>query len=253
MTTVYTVTKTCYVCNSTNEYYEVSSTSTFGSSDLDTRPPQMERSTIDFWIEECPSCGYCAPDVSTGPWRISDILESKEYKKKAKKPSYPDLARKFLCWSTIQELLGEYCGAGWTALYAAWACDDAQAPEKAELCRKEAIRLLEKALDDGVSFAEQPGEEELVMVDLLRRSGQFEKAEVICKQGLAKVQDEIIKQGLVKMQDETIKRALLFEQILLESKDRECYTVEQAIGMSRERPSFRRWLDSLDQKGIGGE
>jgi hypothetical protein len=271
MTTVYTMTKTCYVCKHTNEFEEISSTSAFGSSDLDNRPPDMGPDALEFCIQKCPSCGYCAPDISTGPHGISDVLRSLAYNvKKMKKPFYPGLARKFLRWSIALELLEDYWEAGGAALSAAWVCDDARARKRAENCRKEAIRLFEKAMAEGTSFAEsqdpfekamagdtssaeRPGIEDVIMVDLLRRSRQFNKAEIFCQQAIAKMQDEMIKQEKAKMDDGIIRRALLFEQILIKDKDRECYTFGQAMGMSKDRPSFGGWLDRLDQKGIGGE
>jgi hypothetical protein len=43
----------------------VSTTNEIGSRDLDNRPAEMMRSTIQYWICRCPKCGYCAPDILT--------------------------------------------------------------------------------------------------------------------------------------------------------------------------------------------
>ena len=50
--------RTCYVCNLESDQTEISITNTFGSSDLDTRPAEMKRSTITHRVEKCPYCGY---------------------------------------------------------------------------------------------------------------------------------------------------------------------------------------------------
>ncbi len=44
MTTIYNKKITCCLCNKESEYRGIGSTNAFGSPDLDTRPPQMQRS-----------------------------------------------------------------------------------------------------------------------------------------------------------------------------------------------------------------
>ena len=58
MTTLDEAKKKCAVCGKISAHFEVTSTNTFGAPDLDTRPPEMMRSTMDMWVQECPSCGY---------------------------------------------------------------------------------------------------------------------------------------------------------------------------------------------------
>ena len=58
MTTVYHQNITCAICGTEFEYTGIASTNAFGPTDLDTQPPEMERSTIDAWVQRCPQCGY---------------------------------------------------------------------------------------------------------------------------------------------------------------------------------------------------
>ena len=64
MSTMHEFHRTCAVCGATHRYRILTSTNAFGSPDLDLRPPQMKRGTMPLWVQECPSCGYTAEDVS---------------------------------------------------------------------------------------------------------------------------------------------------------------------------------------------
>ena len=184
MTTLYKEKETCLVCGKTSEYTAVSSTNSSGAPDLDTRPPEMMRSIIPFLIRRCPSCGYCAPQVSKGPQRAKQIAQSEIYLRQISNQSYPELANSFLCWTMIQEAMSHYAGAGWAAVQAAWVCDDSNAREASNLCRSRAIQLFRYARANGDAFAHGAGVEEAIMADLLRRSGQLDQVEALCQEGL---------------------------------------------------------------------
>ena len=64
MTTMHEEKVQCCVCGKKNNHEVVGSSYSHGSSDLDTRPPEMTRSTIYYSIQRCPSCGYSASDLS---------------------------------------------------------------------------------------------------------------------------------------------------------------------------------------------
>ena len=76
-------------------------------------------------IQCCNHCGYCAPDIGRAEGPASEIVPSAAYKTIGDDHSLPELARHWLCWSRIAEQSGEPSEAGWAALSAAWACDDA--------------------------------------------------------------------------------------------------------------------------------
>ncbi len=186
MTTTYKEEKKCAVCGNTSKHTGIISTNAFGSPDLDTRPPQMKRSTIDMWIQTCPSCGYCAPDISEQIEKSSEVVRSDSYQRQLNNPEFPKLANAFLCFSLIQESAGEYARAGWACIHAAWSCDDDGSDAAAQKCRMKAVTLFQRAKENGQRFAEQAGAEEALMIDLLRRSGQFELAIRTCDDGLKK-------------------------------------------------------------------
>jgi ribosomal protein L37E len=51
---------TCANCGAQSSHATLGSTNEFGSPDLDLRPPQMMRATMNAWLQECPACGLVA-------------------------------------------------------------------------------------------------------------------------------------------------------------------------------------------------
>ncbi len=96
LTTLYEKKAQGSVCGTENEYTGIGSTNALGSLDLDTRPPEMERSTIFTWVQRCPECGYCASDVSITRPRAQAVVNGEEYKDQLNDPTYPELANSFL-------------------------------------------------------------------------------------------------------------------------------------------------------------
>jgi len=136
----------------------------------------------------------------------------------------------------ILENVGEYAKAGWACLHAAWACDDAKYVDAAKICRKKSFALFMKAKEEGQKFAEQLGAEEAIIVDVLRRAGEFEKALEIAEEGLKKLDENSSSfrksanpKDLLRNPEEIIKTILKFQIELINKKDMGCYTVEDAI------------------------
>ena len=217
MTTLFKETETCLVCGQSHDYVGIGSTNRFGSPDLDTRPPEMMRSTMPYWIRCCPSCGYCAPRVSEGPELVKSVVRAERYVRQRDDPAFPELANSFLCWAIVQEELGDLAGAGWAALRAAWACDDQGTPEAARQCRLRAVELFRQARAKGASFMEGRGDEQALLADLLRRSGQFEQVEAICQEGLQ------------ANPSKTIRDMLTFQKALALRKDDKRHRIEEAV------------------------
>ena len=215
-TTIHPVEKECAICGTTSTQNEMGSTNSMGLPDLDTRPPEMMRSTMNLWIETCPSCGYCAPDITEKMGAAAEIVHRDAYKQQLSSTKFPKLANAFLCSSLIQEDDQEYVGAGWAAIHAAWACDDAGTDAAAVKCRKRAVTLLQKAKTSGQKLQEQAGAEEAILSDLLRRSGQFELADKTCDEGLKKEPEEIVSQ------------VLRFQKALIGKSDVTCHTIAEA-------------------------
>jgi len=197
MTTLQDEIKVCAICGNVSNHKEILSTKALGSSDLDARPPEPERSSITYWIQRCPVCGYCAPDLARGDTEMANIIESDPYKAQLRDSEKPNLANSFLCWSMILEDEAQFRIAGWTVVKASWACDDAGNDQAARQCRKRAVVLLQTAREKGQWFADNASTEEAIIVDLLRRSSEFDEALKICDDRLQKRPDKLIHDILV--------------------------------------------------------
>src|SRR5690349_6640199 len=107
MTTIIPQTITCSFCHTPSEQNLIGSTNSFGAPDLDTRPPEMMRSTMPLWVQECPHCGYVAKDLAQPPHASAASFAGEggwhgyfHYRE------YPELAQRFLKLSDIQEAEG---------------------------------------------------------------------------------------------------------------------------------------------------
>ena len=149
MTTHFKKTIQCNVCGAENEYTCIGSTNTFGSQDLDTRPPEMQRSTIVASVQRCPFCGYCASEVDISCPEARTVVNTKEYKEQLNNPSYPDLANSFLCGAIVDRESRELAVATLALMRAAWACDDSGHVDQARVCRR-------KSADDTASRKNRP-------------------------------------------------------------------------------------------------
>ena len=207
----------CGVCGEVSKHHSVMSTNAFGSPDLDTRPPEMERSTIDEWVQRCPYCRYCAPDISKATPETKMILLSDEYQHIVDSDQLPEKATTFLASSYIHDQANNFAEAAWRAIHAAWVCDDENHHDGSKSCRIKAIGLIDQTAVNGQAISCQAGATETVTIDLLRRSGNFEKAL------------DFIEKAKTENLDDVIIRIIYFEKVLIENRDTGAHTVAEAL------------------------
>ncbi len=152
----------CAVCGEPCRFSALPPSSAVGSRDLDTRPPGTLRSTIYAWVRRCPSCGYCAPDISKALLGEAEVVRLPRYRKQLNARRFPQLADTFLCWSLLQEEAGALAKAARAGIHTAWVCDDLGADAAARLCRMRAADLLRRAWERGERLAPQEGADEAV-------------------------------------------------------------------------------------------
>jgi hypothetical protein len=231
----------CAVCGTEAEYTYMGSSSGCGYADLDTRPPELERSTMFTWVHRCPGCGYCAEDVSEEPPWCGDLLGFSGYVEQLNEKIFPELANNFLCKAFIDEDIEDYAAAAWDLIHAAWVCDDEAKAELARICRNEAIDMINKIFDSGQQFTDEArndvenhdavpvkeGEGRFlqfdrmgtaILVDLLRRTGRGSEAQ------------KLIKAKRTTITDTTICKILDFQEHLLSIGDEACHTIGEALG-----------------------
>ena len=207
----------CSVCGSESDQTVLASSNRFGSPDLDLRPPEMLRSTMRWWLQECPVCGYIARDLSEKKAADADWLLSDQYLKMCRKAPENSLAARFYRYYLINMHDGDVENAFYAALHAAWACDDAGDGGGARNCRMTALFAFQK-LEESQAVNENML---LVNADILRRAGMF--SELIERYGEQRFSEPLLDQ------------ILAFQLERARMKDPACYTVADACG-GKDRP-----------------
>jgi hypothetical protein len=191
--------------------------------DLDTRPNGPLRSTVAFWMQRCPHCGYCAADISTIHESAVDLIATPGYQRQLLEPGIPEKAREFLCHAMILAHVGQPADAGWTCLHAAWLCDDADHTQSAIEARARAIDHWRNAKLSGQDFGDDHAMESALIVDLQRRMGRFEDALITCTQAFGEPGESI---------HPLIEHLLRFEKTLIQKRDTGTYRLSDL-------PAFR--------------
>ena len=125
-----------------------------GSPDLDGRPGEPTRSTLRRWVQICPGCGACAPDLAALPAAAKDLVEG---------AAYAALASPFERWAFLARRTGGE--AAHALLQAAWAGED---DGRAGTARRR------RALLAGPAPADAEGMVRLA--DMQRRAGLLQRA-----------------------------------------------------------------------------
>ncbi|MCA9899900.1 MAG: hypothetical protein KC433_17035 [Anaerolineales bacterium] len=193
MSSIRTEERTCSICKTSNQFKVLRAASSH-EIDLDTRPYGNLRPTIDTWIQSCPVCGYCAPDISIELDQANPIITQATYLEQLQNNNYPELANHFLCWAIIQEEIEHYVEAGWGSIHAAWVCDDVEREDSAKACRLLTLQRFQKARNKKLPFAQEKNAEELILADLYRRTRQFKLTKDICLQVINQNPDTRLKQ-----------------------------------------------------------
>ncbi len=217
MTTLYLTNKNCSVCGESNRFPLVDlSQKLTGIRDLDGRPSHIQRSLVYMWIQRCESCSYCAPDISAECKVDPSYINSPAYKSITDDDSFPLTAIAFRAYSYLMTSMGLFADSGWAQLCAAWVCDDNCAPANAVECRKEALTLFRYAQEKNQEFSQSHVEENLILIDMMRRIGDFDTALKLCDQELQTDHPD------------TVWLLLDYEKVLIEKKDTACHNESEA-------------------------
>jgi len=207
----------CCVCGKKSNHDVVRSSYSHGSSDLDTRPSEMMRSTIYYSIQRCPPCGYSASDLSECSGDVKVHVESKEYQEIIGNKLIPKVAASFLALSYEKQQTHQYSESAWAAIHAAWICDDKNKQKASKEYRKKAISMIESANSHSQNMGDQAGATEALTIDLMRRAGMFEQASKLAEETKTKDIEEIILQ------------IIAYEESLIKINDIDSHTVSEAL------------------------
>jgi len=218
MTTLYPVSVQCAVCGQRSNQTGIGSSNQMGAPDLDLRPPEMLRSTLPHWVQECPHCGYVAPSLEEVSESEAQVVRSAPYRTLLADAALPPHARRFLLRAMIlEDGAGDLPEAAEETLHAAWAAEDANRPDLAASLRRDAVALYRAGPAVNTDIA-------LRIVDMLRRAGDFE--------GAGQQAGELGEHDL----DEAMAEVLAFQQKLIAAQDDRRYTIGSALPPPATRP-----------------
>jgi Uncharacterized protein conserved in bacteria (DUF2225) len=217
---------TCAVCGRQSPQTILFSTSTFGAPDLDLRPPPMKRQTIEYWVQECPHCGYVACNISDADSRTRRFLQGDGWKalNHSKSAEGRSLSSMFLVHSEIQEAICEVEESARAALHASWAADDKGDQTTARSSRRRAADLFKRALSKGEINSGQISAVQLMVIDALRRAQCWDEALEYSRNVDARILDQ------------AMKAVLNFQQHLCVAHDAECYDMSSAVNFAKLPP-----------------
>ena len=201
--------KICAVCGKEHIFTVVVSTSSFGSMDLDTRPPKMKRDTLKYEIQICDQCLYSNSDIETlFPNFDAEMLKTPEYIEVANNPEIDTTAKAFFLAGLLQAYHENYREAGIYFLNAAWIFDDLNDHDLAVLARRQSHEFLSMFVEEteDINLA-------VLTVDLQRRVGNFNDA--------IETAEQLIEYGV----DEFLEKILKLEIELSANGDASCHNV----------------------------
>lgn len=227
MTTINRLVKKCMHCGALNRCDEITSTSSFGLPDLDTRPAPLARQAIEFGAHRCTHCNYASENLERKIIFDDSILTSENYIK-VLKSDYPELAKNYILASMIRESIGNYNDAALFMLQACWVLDDKDIDAKKT--RIVAAKLFEKT--EGMETAR------LIIIDLYRRAEEYDAAKMMINKSREFISDPFMKD------------VLKCEEVLVDIYDSECHScddIEKFIGESELEDEEDGEADSMEE------
>ncbi|PZW45676.1 hypothetical protein C8P66_11191 [Humitalea rosea] len=137
--------------------------------DLDLRPGEPVRGTMRRWLQECPNCGYAAPDLAQAHPAVPMVIAAAPFRALRADGGTPPLARRFLSWAHVLEETGALHAAAEATLHAAWVADDLGHDELARQWRLDAVALWRGG-------PPMETEQKVRSLDALRRAGVWDDA-----------------------------------------------------------------------------
>lgn len=134
-------------------------------------------------------------------------------------PAFPEKAREFLAHALILESVNQLADAGWTALHAAWVCDDAGAAPAAMSARLRALDYWKRGKLRKQAFSDSLAMEFAIAADVYRRAGEFATAVMTCSEAL-----DI--EELTPLMNAILRR----EKSLAEQKDNAAHSLKELPG-----------------------
>lgn len=223
----------CAVCGTESRQSAFRASPPEQAPDLDLRPGPPLRGSMSRWLQQCPHCGYAAPEIAQAHPAAAQAVGAAHFRAVLNDAAVPPLARRFLAWALVLEETGALHAAAEATLHAAWVADDLNRPELARAWRREAVALWRSGppLDP---------EQVVRVVDSLRRAGLPEDAEATAQRLLAEDPPD------------SVSQVLLLELRLLAARDERRHSVSSALPPPSRRPHVSHQASVKRGEGLRG-
>ena len=185
--------------------------------DLDLRPGPPLRGSMARWLQQCPNCGYAAPDIAQAHPGAAQAVGGAHFRALLKEASHPPLARRFLAWALVLEETGALHAAAEATLQSAWVADDLGKPDLARTWRLEAVALWR-------SGPPLDAEQQVRVIDALRRAEAWDDAAAAARSLLDREPPE------------SVAQVLTLELRLIEAGDSRRHSIASALPPPSRRP-----------------
>ncbi len=201
--------------------------------DLDLRPGEPVRSTMARWLQQCPACGYAAPDIAEVHPAAAEAVRAAPFRALLADASIPPLARRFLASALVLEETGALHAAAERTLQAAWVADDLDRADLARAWRLDAVALWR----GGPALS---AEQTVRVVDALRRAEAFDDAANTAAHLADRAPSEVVAQ------------VITLERRLIEAGDAGRHTVASALPPPSRRPHVAHQRIAPRGEGLWG-
>jgi hypothetical protein len=213
----------CAVCGTGSQQPPFRSLPPEQAPDLDLRPGEPVRGTMDRWLQQCPHCAYAAPQIAKAHPAAAQAVGAGPFRALIAETSHPPLARRFLAWAHVLEETGALHAAAEATLHAAWVADDLNRPDLARPWRLEAVALWR------AGPALEP-EQTIRVIDTLRRTAMFDDAHATA---------EALRR---RNPPAVVAEVLALELRLIEARDSGRHTIATALPPPARRPHVSHHL-----------
>lgn len=223
----------CGVCGTESRQQAFRAGAPEQAPDLDLRPGQPVRGTMARWLQQCPHCGYAAPDITQAHPAAAQAVGAANFRALLNEATHPPLARRFLAWALVLEETGALHAAAEATLHAAWTADDLGKAELARSWRLEAVALWR-------SGPPLDAEQRVRVVDALRRAEEWTDAANTAQALLAEHPPEAVAQ------------ILMLELRLIGTRDMDRHSVATALPPPARRPHVSHQKSVKRGEGLRG-
>jgi len=223
----------CGVCGTESRQQALRPAPPEQAPDLDLRPGQPVRGTMARWLQQCPHCGYSAPDITQAHPAAAQAVGAANFRALLNDTSHPPLARRFMGWALVLEETGALHTAAEATLPAAWVADDLGKPDLARAWRLEAVALWR-------SGPPLDAEQRVRVVDALRRAEAWDDAAYTAQSLLREDPPEAVSQ------------VLMLELRLIEAQDTARHSMASALPPPARRPHVSHQKSIKRGEGLRG-